>query len=68
MKPNSKKNLNFNGRPYCIVELGDTLFFGGNVQQFYEVTGFDDRARPFHHELDLFQLEQDTKICPVVFS
>jgi len=62
--PNPGKNLVFNGTPYCIVELGDILWFGPD--QVYEVTGFSEKnAHAMSADIDLFEL--DKKIgCPVV--
>lgn len=55
------------GLPYCVVFVGDVLFFGGNIQKYYEVTKIE-KSRCFHNDTDLFQLEQDTKIVPIVFE
>lgn len=69
MKPSTSKNLTSNtGKPYCLVELGDFLFFGGDVQQMFEVTGFDKNARPLSGETDLFQLQKDSGILPINFE
>lgn len=69
MKPSATKNLTSNtGKPYCLVELGDFLFFGGDVQKMFEVTGFDERSRPLSGETDLFQLQKDTEILPINFE
>lgn len=62
------KNLTTaNGYNYVIVELGDILFFGGNVQKFLEVTHFENE-RPMSDSIDLIQFEKETGILPIVFE
>lgn len=67
MKPSTTKNKVISGIPYCIVELGDILYFSPKHQ--YEVTGFSDHnAHPMSGDVDLFQLEKDLGICPIVME
>lgn len=55
------------GIPYVITEVGVTLFFGGKVQRFYEITHCHNE-RPFSNQIDLFNLEKETGICPIAFD
>lgn len=66
MKISATKNKTISGVAYGIVELGDILYFSPEHQ--YEVTGFSSTARPMSGEVDLFQLEKDLGICPVVME
>lgn len=57
------------GKPYITVFVGDILFFGGKVQKYYEVTHMEPRtARPFHNEIDLWELWKTTNELPIVFE
>lgn len=48
------KNLTTtSGFQYVIVELGDKLWFGGNIQKLYIVEEFINE-RPFSEGVDLF--------------
>lgn len=55
------------GLPYVIVEVGVVLFFGGEVQQWHEVTHCKDE-RPYCNNIDLFNLSKETGICPIAFD
>jgi len=67
MKPSGTQNKVVSRIPYCLVYLGDVLYFSPEHQ--YTVTGFDDKtARPLSGHVDLFQLEKDLGICPVVME
>lgn len=67
MKPSATKNRISGQKPYAVVELGDTLFFGEDIQQFYVVDSFR-QERPYSGDVDLFQLTKDSKILPIVFE
>jgi len=65
MKYSTSKNTTQYGRPFVFVEEGDILYF--DSEREYLVTEIKG-SRPFHNELDLFQLWKDTGIHPVVLS
>ena len=67
MKPSQSKNRIANGRPYVIVEIGDKVFFGGDIQQFFLVDRMENE-RPFCGDVDILQLHKDSKILPIVFT
>lgn len=59
------KNLTTtSGFQYVIVELGDKLWFGGNIQKLYIVEEFINE-RPFGEGVDLFRLCKESKILPI---
>ena len=55
------------GLPYVITEVGVVLFFGGQIQKYYEITHCKDE-RPYSNETDLFNLEKVSGICPIAFD
>tara|TARA_R110000868_G_scaffold12456_7_gene59549 strand:+ start:15343 stop:15561 length:219 start_codon:yes stop_codon:yes gene_type:complete len=65
MKPSATKNRTFYGRPVTFVEIGDQLFFGGNIQKMYTVTHMKD-GRTFSDDIDLTTLSK--KEQPICFT
>lgn len=65
MKPSTTKNRTFYGKSVTFVEVGDTLFFGGDLQQFHKVTHITG-SRPFAGDIDLFNLSK--KEQPINFT
>lgn len=55
------------GLPYVITEVGVVLFFGGQIQKYYEITHCHNE-RPYSNETDLFNLEKESGICPIAFD
>lgn len=66
MKYSTTKNTFQHGLQIVFIEQGDVLYFDIEIGQF-EVTGFKG-SRPFHDEIDLFQLWKETGIHPVVLT
>lgn len=62
MKVSTTKNTEQHGYQIVFVEVGDVLYFNSKMQ--FEVTEFKG-SRPFHNEIDLFQLWKDTGIHPI---
>ena len=62
MKVSTTKNTFQYNRPIVFVEVGDVLYF--DVERSYLVTEIKN-SRPFHNEIDLFQLWKDTGIHPI---
>ncbi len=65
MKYSTTKNTFQYNRPIVFVEVGDVLYFDTN--QEYLITQIKD-SRPFHNEIDLFQMWKDTGIHPIVLT
>lgn len=68
MKLSARNMLSDTGVPYALVYVGDVLFFGGNLQKYYQVTHMDKRGRPFHNNVDLFELEKSSGLQSIVFE
>ena len=66
MKVSTTKNTIQHGHQIVFVEVGDVLYFNPEIGQF-EVTSFKD-SRPFHNEIDLFQIWKNTGIHPIVLT
>jgi len=63
MKPSETKNKMVNGFPVTFVEVGDMLFFGGDIQMTYEVTSIKN-GRAYSGDIDLFELaKKEQPIC-----
>lgn len=63
MRISKTKNRTFYGVPVTFVEVGDQLFFGGSIQETYEVTHIDG-GRPFCGKIDLFKLSKtEQPVC-----
>jgi hypothetical protein len=68
MRPSITKNRTTDsGYQYGITEMGDILFFGGNIQRYYTIDNMKNE-RPFSGDIDLFQLQKDTGILPIVLT
>ncbi len=67
MKPSTRNKIAPNGKPLLLIYMGDILFFGGELQQWYTVDEIKD-SRPFSEGIDLFQLWKDTNVLPVIFE
>lgn len=62
-----RNKITDSGKPYVITEVGCVLFFGGNVQQYYEITHCENE-RPFSGEIDLLDFAKVQRITPIVFE
>jgi hypothetical protein len=63
MKPSTTKNRTFYGHAVTFVEIGDKLFFGGDIQKMYEVTHMKN-GRSFSGDIDLFELaKREQPVC-----
>lgn len=68
MKPSPTQNLtSSSGKPYALVYVGNLLWFGSNVQKMYKVTRIE-KSRTYSDDIDLTELQQITKILPIVFE
>ncbi len=65
MKYSTTKNTFQYDRQIIFVEIGDVLYFDPERQ--FEVTEVKN-SRPFHNEIDLWQLWKDTGIHPIVLT
>lgn len=68
MKPSENKNRICGQFPYCVVELGDILFFGLPINKYYEINDFNKDGHPLSDGVNLFELMNKTKITPIVFE
>lgn len=65
MKVSRTKNTVQHGHQVIFIEIGDVLYFEpGKEFLVTEIKG----SRPFHYEIDLFQLWKDTGIHPIVLT
>ena len=63
MKPSTTKNRTFGRHFVTYNEIGDHLFFGGDIQMTYEVTSIKN-GRAFSGDVDLFELaKKEQPIC-----
>ena len=63
MKPSTTKNRTFYGVPVTFAEMGDKLFFGGDIQMTYEVTSIKN-GRAYSGDVDLFELaKKEQPVC-----
>ncbi len=65
MKVSKTKNTVQHGHQVIFIEIGDVLYFDPDRQ--FEVTDIKG-SRPFHNDIDLFQLWKDTGIHPIVLT
>ena len=63
----NKNKTTESGVDYTLVELGDKLWFGGQIQIAYVVDEFINE-RPHSNGVDLFQLWKDSNILPINLS